>query len=150
MFQALSAGDTIVAAINSSSAPTGFVPIGQDRTESVGGTVSTVKGGLTVKIEQASRLLCNLGDVVTTATLMRYWKARTNPRRRSPVDHGVGGLSPEPGKDSFLSGITATMITIKMNNLPKGVNLRWPHEVNVRGSGSRRKDRDRLSGAVSP
>ena len=60
----LSVGDTIVAAINSSSAPTGFVPIGQERTESVGGTVSTVKGGLTVKIEQASRLLCNLEDVV--------------------------------------------------------------------------------------
>ena len=57
----LSVGDTIVASINSSSAPTGFVPIGQDRTESVGGTVSTVKAGLTVKLEQASRLLCNLG-----------------------------------------------------------------------------------------
>ena len=59
---ALSAGDKIVASINSSSAPTGFVPIGQERTESVGGTVSTVKGGLTVKVGQASRLLCNLGE----------------------------------------------------------------------------------------
>ena len=60
MFRALSAGDTIVASINSSAAPAGFVPIGQDRTESVGGVVSTVKGGLTVKVEAASRLLCNL------------------------------------------------------------------------------------------
>ena len=63
---ALSAGDTIVASINSSSAPTGFVPIGQDRTESVGGTVSTVTDGLDVVLGAASRLLCNIGDVVTT------------------------------------------------------------------------------------
>ena len=49
---ALSAGDTIVASINSSAAASGFVPIGQDRTESVGGVVSTVKAGLTVKLEQ--------------------------------------------------------------------------------------------------
>ena len=58
----LSAGDKIVASINSSTAPTGFVPIGQERTESVGGTVSTVKSGLDVVLGSASRLLCNLGD----------------------------------------------------------------------------------------
>ena len=44
----LAAGDKIVASINSSTAPTGFVPIGQERTESVGGTVSTVADGLDV------------------------------------------------------------------------------------------------------
>ena len=27
------------------------------------------------------------------------------------------------------SGITATHITVKMLNLPKGVNLRWPNAV---------------------
>ena len=78
----LSAGDTIVAAVNSSTAPTGFVPIGQDRTESVGGTVSTVRDGLDVAVGQASRLLCNLtvGDEDTEM-----------PVGGIPVDHGVGG-----------------------------------------------------------
>ena len=58
----LSAGDKIVASINSSTAPTGFVPIGQERTESVGGTVSTVTDGLDVVLGAASRLLCNIGE----------------------------------------------------------------------------------------
>ena len=118
---ALSAGDKIVASINSSSAPTGFVPIGQERTESVGGTVSTVKGGLTVKVGQASRLLCNLEieaeDNVATQ-LPSAESRRSRCRRPSP---GLG--------KRMLSVDTDTMITIKMNNLPEGVNLRWPNVV---------------------
>ena len=115
----LSAGDTIVAAVNSSTAPTGFVPIGQDRTESVGGTVSTVMDGLDVEVGQASRLLCNLtvGE-----------EDDRNARRRRSVDHGVGGCPHGLGNEAM----GGTMITVKMNSLPEGVNLRWPHVVNFR------------------
>ena len=122
---ALSAGDMIVASINSTAAPAGFVPIGQDRTESLGGVVSTVKGGLTVKIEQASRLLCNLEDIVTTDATGA--ESRTIPGGVPSITVSEG--FPRAWEDSALSGITATMITIKMNNLPKGVELRWPNVV---------------------
>ena len=133
----LAAGDTIVASINSSTAPTNFVPIGQDRTESVGGSVSTVKGGLTVTIEQASRLLCNLEDVVTTDA--------DNVETTTPVG-GVPSITvsegfptawehtgPGPlgaGNDAIgQTDIGQTMIAVKMLNLPKGVTLRWPNQV---------------------
>ena len=46
----LSFGNRIVASINSSTAPTGFVPIGQERTENLGGRVSIVKNGINVAI----------------------------------------------------------------------------------------------------
>ena len=126
----LSADDEVIASINSSAAPTGFVPIGQDRSESVGGVVSTVKGGLTVKLVAASRLLCNL-----TITTLGEGEAA------EPVVTAVGGTPSITVTEGFArafesttqSGLTAgTHITVKMLNLPKGVSLRWPHVVNFR------------------
>ena len=124
----LSAGDTIVAAVNSSSAPTGFVPIGQDRTESVGGVVSTVKAGLEVTLGGASRLLCNIGVVVDD-----QGTADTADDTSTPVG-GVPSITVKEGfatawQDNGQSSIGATHVTVKMLNLPKGVNLRWPHTV---------------------
>ena len=116
---ALSAGDKIVASINSSSAPTGFVPIGQDRTESVGGTVSTVTDGLDVVLGAASRLLCNIGSVGEGEDAV-------------PVG-GVPSITVSEGfATAWETELGGTMIALKMNNLPEGVNLRWPHVVNFR------------------
>ena len=113
----LSVGDGIVAAINSSTAPTGFVPIGQDRTESVGGTVSTVMDGLDVEVGQASRLLCNIGEI-------------GEGDDATPVG-GVPSITVSEGvATAWETVMGGTMITIKMNSLPEGVNLRWPHVVN--------------------
>ena len=118
---ALSAGDTIVASINSSSAPTGFVPIGQERTESVGGTVSTVTDGLDVVLGAASRLLCNIGEIDTTPD---------EEGGEVPVG-GVPSITVSEGFDrAWETGLGGTNIALKMNNLPEGVNLRWPHVVN--------------------
>ena len=117
---ALSAGDTIVASINSSSAPTGFVPIGQERTESVGGTVSTVTDGLDVVLGGASRLLCNIGEVVT---------GEGDDETRTPVG-GVPSITVSEGfARAWETQLGGTDIALKMNNLPEGVNLRWPHVV---------------------
>ena len=132
----LSAEDVVVATINSATAPTGFVPIGQERSESVGGTVSTVAGGLAVKVGQASRLLCNIGEIVTG----------DNDTPNNPLDDPtspIGGVpsitvsegfatawehtGPSPGAGN--AEIGQTMITVKMLNLPAGVILRWPHAV---------------------
>jgi hypothetical protein len=117
----LSAGNTIVAAVNSSTAPTGFVPIGQDRTESVGGTVSTVMDGLDVAVGQASRLLCNIGQIDTTPD---------EEGGEVPVG-GVPSITVSEGvPKAWETAMGGTMITIKMNSLPDGVNLRWPETVN--------------------
>ena len=114
----LSAGDKIVAAVNSSTAPSGFVPIGQDRTESVGGTVSTVMDGLDVKVGQASRLLCNLETGAEGSEV--------------PVG-GIPSITVSEGVPmAWEEAMGGTMITVKMNSLPEGVNLRWPHVVNFR------------------
>ncbi len=59
----LSDGDRILASINSAAAPTGFVPIDRERSESVGGRVSIVRDGLNVEVGRANRLLCNLGTM---------------------------------------------------------------------------------------
>ena len=127
----LEAGDTVIAAINSSSAPTGFVPIGQDRTESVGGTVSTVKAGLTVELDAASRLLCNIGNIIGAGPdgdLAQVADNTSTPIGGQPAITVTEGFA-RAWESTQQSGITATNITIKMLNLPKGVNLRWPHEV---------------------
>ena len=85
----------------------------------MGGTVSTVKAGLTVKLEQASRLLCNLGTVGD-----------------GPAAVPAGGVPSITVTEGFARaweenaiGVTDTMITVKMLNLPKGVNLRWPNKL---------------------
>ena len=97
-----------MASVNSSTAPTGFVPIGQDRTESVGGTVSTVVDGLDVKVGQASRLLCNL---------------QTGDEGEEVPVGGVPSITVSEGvpmaweTETVMGG---TMITVKMNICPQG------------------------------
>ena len=133
----LSVGDTIAAAVNSATAPSGFVPIGQDRTESVGGVVSTVKDGLDVKVGSASRLLCNIGEITTDdgGTPTDTSDDTTVPIGGVPsitVSEGFAkawehtGAAPGAGN----AGVGQTMVSIQMNSLPDGVNLRWPHVVN--------------------
>ena len=88
----------------------------------MGGVVSTVKAGLTVELKAASRLLCNQRTITTPEC------------RRLDVVTAVGGtpsITVTEGfarawEDNELSSIGATNITVKMLNLPKGVNLRWP------------------------
>ena len=121
---ALAAGDKIVASINSSTAPTGFVPIGQERTESVGGTVSTVADGLDVVLGAASRLLCNLGTITDDKGTVAVEDDETTT---------LGGIPSITVSEGFATAwetaLDGTMITLKMNNLPEGVNLRWPNVV---------------------
>ena len=122
----LSFGNRIVASINSSTAPTGFVPIGQERTESLGGRVSIVKDGINVAIGQASRLLCNIGTITDDMG---------TPETDDDVEVPIGGVPsitvsedfPTAWEDGDQTGIGSTMITIKVNNIPEGVTLRWPH-----------------------
>ena len=127
---ALAAGDKIVASINSSTAPTGFVPIGQERTESVGGTVSTVTDGLDVVLGAASRLLCNIGELTTAAPGP---DGLLNTGDDVPVTTTLGGIPSITVSEGFATAweteLGGTMITLKMNNLPEGVNLRWPNVV---------------------
>ena len=121
----LAAGDKIVASINSSTAPTGFVPIGQERTESVGGTVSTVADGLDVVLGGASRLLCNIGTITDDQGTTDTDDDVTTP---------IGGTPSITVSEGFARAweteLGGTMIALKMNSLPEGVNLRWPHVVN--------------------
>ena len=125
----LSFGNRIVASINSSTAPTGFVPIGQERTESLGGRVSIVKDGINVAIGQASRLLCNLGTITDDMG---------TPETDDDVEVPIGGVPSITVSEGFAkawedgdqTGIGSTMVTIEMNNLPEGTSLRWPHGVN--------------------
>ena len=122
----LSFGNRIVASINSSTAPTGFVPIGQERTESLGGRVSIVKDGINVAIGQASRLLCNIGTITDDMG---------TPETDDDVEVPIGGVPSITVSEGFATawedgdqtGIGSTMVTIKVNNLPDGVTLRWPH-----------------------
>ena len=123
---ALSFGNRIVASINSSETPTGFVPIGQERTENLGGRVSIVKDGINVAIGQASRLLCNIGTITDDMG---------TPETDDDVEVPIGGVPSITVSEGFATawedgdqtGIGSTMITIEMNNLPEGVTLRWPH-----------------------
>ena len=116
-----------MASINSSTAPTGFVPIGQERTESVGGTVSTVKDGLDVVLGAASRLLCNIGDPNGSGP-------DGTTETEDDVTTTIGGTPSITVSEGFATAweteLGGTMIALKMNNLPDGVNLRWPHVVN--------------------
>ncbi len=122
----LSFGNRILASINSSTAPTGFVPIGQERTESLGGRVSIVKDGINVAIGQASRLLCNIGTITDDMG---------TPETDDDVEVPIGGVPSITVSEGFAtawednegSGIGSTRVTIEMNNLPEGTDLRWPH-----------------------
>ena len=123
---ALSFGNRILASINSSTAPTGFVPIGQERTENLGGRVSIVKNGINVAIGQASRLLCNLGTITDD---------KGTPDTADDVEVPIGGVPSITVSEGFATawedgdqtGIGSTMVTIEVNNIPDGVTLRWPH-----------------------
>ena len=120
----LDAGDEIIATI-SSSAPTGLIPVGQARRQSVSAAVAEVKAGLAVEITQAGRLLCNLD---ATEDL------NDPPTPGDPSDDTpVGGVPAIGLTEGFASAweevLGGTRITIETNNLPAGVTLRWPAEV---------------------
>ena len=119
----LDAGDDVVATI-SSSAPTGLIPVGQARRQSVSAEVAEVKAGLAVEIAQAGRLLCNLDA--------------THDADNDPAtdETPVGGVPAITLTEGFASawevdaiGDTGTMIAIETRNLPEGVELRWPATV---------------------
>ena len=116
----LDAGDEVVAAI-SSSAPTGLIPVGQSARKSIGAVVATVKAGLEVGISKASRLICNL--------------EATHDADNDPAtdETPVGGVPAITVTEGFASAweevLGGTRITIETNNLPAGVRLRWPAEV---------------------
>ena len=117
----LDAGDEIIATI-SSTAPTGLIPISQSRRSTVSTVVAEVMPGLEVKIDAASRLICNLeatydhdGDA-----------AGDNPTAEIPVG-GVAMITVSEGfDDAWETALMGTSITIKILNLPAGVELRWP------------------------
>ena len=116
----LDAGDEVVAAI-SSSAPTALIPVGRARRQSVSAVVAKVKAGLAVEITQARRLLCNLDA--------------THDADNDPAtdETPVGGVPAITVTEGFASAweevLGGTRITIETNNLPAGVRLRWPAEV---------------------
>ena len=124
----LAFGNRILASINSSTAPTGFVPIGQERTESVGGRVSIVRDGINVAIGQATRLLCNIGAMTDDMG---------TPDTADDVEVPIGGVPSITVSEGFAtawednegSGIGSTTVTVEVNNLPEGTSLRWPHGV---------------------
>ena len=119
----LDAGDDVVA-IMSSSAPTGLIPVGQARRQSVSAEVAEVKAGLAVEIDQAGRLLCNLDA--------------THDADKDPAtdETPVGGVPAITVTEGFASAweevLGGTRITIETNNLPAGVELRWPATVTFR------------------
>ena len=56
--------------------------------------------------------------------------SRSCGRRRTPVG-GVPSITVSEGfATAWETELGGTMIALKMNNLPEGVNLRWPHVVN--------------------
>ncbi len=120
----LAAGDDIMATI-STSAPSGLIPVGQSARKSIGAVVATVKAGLEVGISKASRLICNLD---ATEDL------NDPPTPGDPSDDTpVGGVAAITVTEGFASAweevLGGTRITIETNNLPGGVQLRWPAEV---------------------
>jgi len=125
---ALAFGIRITASINSATAPTGFVPIDRERSENVGGRVSIVRDGLSVEVGRASRLLCNLGTMTDD---------RGTADTADDVEVPIGGVPSitvtegfaQAWEDNEGSGIGSTMVTIQVNNLPEGTDLRWPHGV---------------------
>ena len=59
---ALDVGDEIIASISATEAVGGRIPIGEDRSESIGGVISTVADGFMFEVSKAaSRLICNTG-----------------------------------------------------------------------------------------
>ena len=123
---ALAFGNRIVASINSATAPTGFVPIDRERSGNVGGRVSIVRDGLSVEVGRANRLLCNLGTMTDD---------RGTADTADDVEVPIGGVPSitvtegfaQAWEDNEGSGIGSTMVTIQVNNLPEGTDLRWPH-----------------------
>ena len=125
----LDAGDEIIATI-SSTAPTGLIPISQSRRSTVSTVVAEVMPGLEVKIDAASRLICNLkatydhdGDSD---------RATGTPTPEIPVG-GVAMITVSEGfDDAWETALMGTSITIKTLNLPAGVELRWPTTATFR------------------
>ncbi len=118
----LDAGDEIIATI-SSTAPTGLIPISQSRRGTVSTVVAEVMAGLVVEIDAASRLICNLdatfdhdGDMTTDEVAVGG----------VPMITVSEGFDDAWENENVLGGTTITIATL---NLPDGVELRWPNEV---------------------
>ena len=125
----LDAGDEIIATI-SSTAPTGLIPISQSRRSTVSTVVAEVMPGLEVKIDAASRLICNL-----EATYDHDGDGGGgNGTAEIPVG-GVPMITVSEGFDDAWEGkdvvgaLGGTVITIATDNLPEGVELRFPPTV---------------------
>ena len=130
----LDAGDNVMATI-STTAPSGLIPVGQSRRGTVTTEVAVVMGGLTVGIDAASRLICNLDAMRTTGA-----GADGILGNADDVMEPVGGVPSITVTEGFndaweqdavgeAGSETSTHITIKTLNLPAGVDLRWPASV---------------------
>ena len=120
----LDVDDNVIATI-STSAPSGLIPVGQSRRGSVATEVGVVAAGLAVKIDAASRLICNLD-----ATFDHDGDGtETNPTPELPVG-GIPMITVSEGfDDAWETALGGTTITIATLNLPAGVELRWPTTV---------------------
>lgn len=118
----LDVGDNIMATI-STTAPSGLIPVGQSRRGSITTEVGVVAAGLVVKVEAASRLICNLNET--------YDHDNDTTTDEIPVG-GIPSITVSEGfndawEDANVLG--GTTITVAVMNLPKGVELRWPASV---------------------
>ena len=118
----LDVGDHIMATI-STTAPSGLIPVGQSRRGSVSTEVGVVAAGLVVKVEAASRLICNLDET--------YDHDNDTATDEIPVG-GIPSITVSEGFNDAWEDATVlggTTITVAVMNLPKGVELRWPASV---------------------
>ena len=123
----LDVGDEIMVTI-STSAPSGLIPVGQSRRGTVATSVGVVAAGLTVEINPASRLICNLtamepGDADGDGTV---GDTEMVPVGGVPTITVTEGFDDAWEDENVLGGTT---IRIKTNMLPAGVELRWPATV---------------------
>ena len=145
---ALDVGDTIFANISATEAVGGLTPIGEDRSDSVGGVVSTVAEGVKFEVSNAaSRLICNTGtydhdgddrnnNEVKDSTEGPGQEQGDNVAATPQVP--IGGLPAIKVTEAFNGAfeddlasyaIPETWIRIQVNDLPAGVTVMWPDTV---------------------
>ena len=129
-----------MAAISVTEAAAGFIPLGESRSSSVAGLVSTVAAGLSVNVTAASRLICNIGtyDHDGDSSLTDVDAVGETPARTAPVPiGGVPVLKVTEGFngawESMVAGFAQTdeigaetWVVIELVGLPSGVTVTWP------------------------